>query len=589
MNDSVNPCAGVPPPITQSLNTLIIGLMSSHPTIDQVMTTPASSPPAALPTVPGTRLRILVTDDIDPEGVAVLTAEPSLAVDVLPTLPAADLLERIEEYDALVGRSATRITSELLTRGRKLRVVGRAGVGIDNIAVPVATRLGVAVINAPAGNTIAVAELFFGSMIGLLRHIPAAAASMQAGRWDRSQLLGSELYGRTLGIVGLGRIGSEVAHRAKAFGMTVLAYDPYVPPERFQALQVGRAVSLDELLRSASIVTLHVPLTDETRGMIGRTELAVLPPDAILANLARGGIVQDEALQDALTAGTIRGAILDAFASEPLPPDSPLRRLPNVVLTPHIGASTAEAQRNVAVDVCVAVRDLLVHGELSRSLNLAAALHMSWDALQPALLLARRAAAIGRALLGDRGVQLTRRITLRVGSELAGASGALLSSAALGVMENVVETERLNLISARALAEARGIELALAEPLADDHPYTVEVVAGGGMETLVVGGIAPPGETPRLRRIGAFLVNVAPRQTLVILTNRDVPGVIGHVGTLLGTAGVNIAEYHQARLTQGGDALAAIAVDGTVDERLRRTLLELPDVLSATAVDFRSQ
>ncbi|HEY8062087.1 MAG TPA: phosphoglycerate dehydrogenase [Gemmatimonadales bacterium] len=536
---------------------------------------------------PGTTIRILMTDDVDPEGVAVLAAEPGLTVDVVPTLPPAELLERIEQYDALVGRSATRITPELLTRGRKLRVVGRAGVGVDNISLSEATRLGVAVVNAPAGNTIAVAELFFGCLISLLRHIPSAATSMQAGKWDRSQLLGSELHGKTLGIVGLGRIGGEVAHRAKAFGMTVIAYDPYVPAERFHALQVTRAGSLDELLRTASIVTVHVPLTEETREMIGRRELGLLPAGAVVANLARGGIIQDQALEEALLAGTLRGALLDVYAAEPLPPDARLRTMPNVVLTPHIGASTAEAQRNVAVDVCVAVRDLLLHGEMSRSINLAAVDRRSWDALQPALLLARRAAAIGRALLADRGVQIARRITVRVGSELAGAGGAVLSSAALGVMENVVEGERLNLISARALAEGRGIELAMADPLTDGHPYGIEVTVGGGMETLTVGGIAPLGETPRLTQIGAFAVNVAPRQTLVILTNRDVPGVIGHVGTLLGAANVNIAEYHQARLTQGGDALAAIAVDGTVDETLRRALLALPDVVSATAVDFR--
>jgi D-3-phosphoglycerate dehydrogenase len=536
----------------------------------------------------GDTIRILMTDEVDPEGVAVLTAEPGLTVDVVPTLPAAELLERIDQYHALVGRSATRITAELLTRGTRLRVVGRAGVGVDNIAMPAATRLGVAVINAPAGNTIAVAELFFGSIISLLRYIPDAVVSMREGRWDRSQFLGTELLGRTLGIVGLGRIGSEVARRAKAFGMTVIAFDPYIPVERFQSLQVTRAATLDQLLQVAQIVTLHVPLTDETRNMVGRRELALLPGGAIVANLARGGIVHDEALEEALAGGALRGAILDAFVTEPLPADAPLRRMPNVVLTPHMGASTAEAQRNVAVDVCVAVRDLLLHGELSRSINVASVDQMSWDALQPALLLARRAAAIGRALLGDRGVQIARRLTVRVGSDLAGASGAILSSAAIGIMENVVDVERLNLISAKSLAEGRGIELALAEPLADDHPCAIEVAVGGGMEAITVGGIAPRGETPRLTQIGAFRVNVAPRQTLIILTNRDVPGVIGHVGTLLGDANVNIAEYHQARLAQGGDALAAIAVDGVVDEKLRRALLDLPEVLSATAVDFRS-
>jgi len=531
--------------------------------------------------------RILVTDDIDADGVALLTAEPSFIVDEVPTLPPAELLERIGEYDAIVGRSATRITPELLTRGKKLRVVGRAGVGVDNIALADATRLGVAIINAPAGNTIAVAELFFGSIIGLLRHIPDAVVSMREGRWDRSDFLGTELFGRTLGIVGLGRIGSEVARRAKAFGMIVVAFDPYIPIERFAALQVTRTESLDELLRQSHIVTLHVPLTDETRHMIGRRELALLPDGAIVANLARGGIVEDAALEEALTSNALRGAVLDAFVKEPLSADASLRKLPNVILTPHMGASTAEAQRNVAVDVCVAVRDLLLQGELSRSINLVSVDQMSWDALQPALLLARRAAAIGRALLADRGVQIARRITVRVGSELAGAGSALLSSAAIGIMENVVDIERLNLISAKALAEGRGIELALAEPSPDDHPRSIEVTVGGGMEAISIAGISPVGEPPRLTRIGAFHVNVAPRQTLIILTNRDVPGVIGHVGTLLGEAKVNIAEYHQARLAQGGDALAAIAVDGSVDETLRRALLNIPEVLSATAVDFR--
>ena len=388
-------------------------------TADPVMTAAAPSATSAPPPA-GSAIRILLTDDIDPEGVAVLVAESRLVVDVLPTLPAAELLERIGDYDAIIGRSATRITSELLTRGSKLRVVGRAGVGVDNIALPEATRLGVAVVNAPAGNTIAVAELFFGSLIALLRFIPGAATSMQAGRWDRSQFLGRELFGRTLGIVGLGRIGGEVAHRAKAFGMTVVAYDPYVPAERFHALQVARADSLDDLLRRADILTLHVPLTGETRDMIGRREIALLPTGAIVANLARGGIVRDEALEEALVAGSLRGALLDVFVTEPLPADARLRTMPNVLLTPHMGASTAEAQRNVAVDVCVAVRDLLLHGELSRSINLAAVDRRSWDALQPALLLARSASAIGRALLADRGVPMARRITVRVGSELAG-------------------------------------------------------------------------------------------------------------------------------------------------------------------------
>jgi D-3-phosphoglycerate dehydrogenase len=530
--------------------------------------------------------RVLVTDEIDPDGVAILASEPELSVDVVPTLPAKELLERIGEYDALVGRSATRITEELLQRATRLRVIGRAGVGVDNIALDTATALGVAVINAPAGNTIAVAELFFGTLISLFRNLPHATLSMREGRWDRSKLLGSELKERVLGIVGVGRIGSEIAMRARAFCMDVVGYDPYVSEDRFTSLRVRRTSSLDELLDAADVVTVHTPLNDETTGMIGRRELSRLRPGSYVANLARGGIVDDQALVAALESGHVRGAVLDVFVTEPLPADHPLRRAPNAILTPHIGASTAEAQRNVAVDACVAVRDALLRGDISRSINVAA-VSGEWRELQPAMLVARRAAAVARAILADSGMRAVRRLALRCGSAVVGGSGALLSAAALGVLEGVVESDRLNLINARALAEARGLELSVAESL-QIGPHAVEVSLAGGMQELAVAGEAPPGSAPRLSRIGSFHVDVTPRQTLIVLTNNDVPGVIGRVGTLLGDAAVNIAEYHQARLQQGGEALAAISVDDPVTEEVRRALLQLPDVLSATIVTFRN-
>ncbi|MDF1501565.1 phosphoglycerate dehydrogenase [Roseisolibacter sp. H3M3-2] len=531
--------------------------------------------------------RVLVTDDIDRDGVALLEAEPQLRVDEVPTLPPATLLERIGEYDAIIGRSATKISAELLRHATRLRVVGRAGVGVDNVAMDVATELGVAVINAPAGNTVAVAELFFGTTIGLLRQLGKAWESMRAGRWDRGALMGAELKGKTLGIVGLGRIGGEVAVRAHAFGMELVAYDPYVADARFGALRVRRAASLDDLLDEADIVTVHTPLTDETQGMIGRRELARLRAGAIVCNLARGGIVDDAALQAALEAGHLKGAVLDVFAAEPLAADHPLRHAPNVVLTPHVGANTAEAQRNVAVDVCAAVRDALLRGELSRSMNVAAAAG-GWGELQPAMLVARRAAAVARAILADMGVRAVQRLTVRCGSAVAGGQQLLLSAAALGAVEGVVEHDRLNLINARALAEARGLELTAGES-GTLAPSAIEVSLRGAMQELTVAGAAPNEGAPRLTRIGAFHVDVNPRQSLIVLTNRDVPGVIGRVGTLLGDAGVNIAEYHQARLAQGGEALAVISVDGKVDASVRQRLCELPDVQGASVVRFRGE
>jgi D-3-phosphoglycerate dehydrogenase len=531
--------------------------------------------------------RVLVTDEIDPEGVQLLAAQPELQVDEVPTLPKQALLERIGDYDAIVGRSATRISEELLRKAKRLKVVGRAGVGVDNIALDAATALGIAVINAPAGNTVAVAELFFGVMIGLLRHLPQATQSMRDGKWDRSQLLGSELKGRTLGIVGVGRIGSEIAARAQAFCMEVIGFDPYIADDRFRALRVRRAATLDALLEEADIVTVHTPLNEETKGLIGRRELSILRPGGIVANLARGGIVDDQSLLAALESGHVQGAALDVYQSEPLAADHPIRRAPNVVLTPHIGASTAEAQRNVAVDVCRAVRDALLHGELSRSINVASVAlgDGRWREVQPAMLVAQRAAAVTRAILADQGLRAIRRLSVRCGSAPVDAGDLLLAAAAVGVLEGVVETDRLNLINARTLAEGRGLELSVAEA-ATSHAYSIEVALSGGMQELAVAGNAAPDGSPRLTRIGSFHVDVTPRQTLIVLTNNDVPGVIGRVGTLLGDAGVNIAEYHQARLAQGGEALAAISVDGNVGADIRRQLLELHDVITATIVRF---
>ena len=530
--------------------------------------------------------RVLVTDEIDPEGVALLAAEPKIQVDEVPTLPKEDLLKRIGDYDAIVGRSATRISADLLEKGRNLKVVGRAGVGVDNIALDTATALGVAVINAPAGNTIAVVELFFGTVISLLRHIPRADSSMHAGRWDRSSLLGSEIKGRTLGIVGLGRIGGEVAIRARAFGMEVIAYDPYIAQTRFETLRVQSIASLEALLEQSNIVTVHTPLTDETTGMIGKREIARLPQQAIVVNMARGGIVDEKALLDALNSRHLLGAVIDAYEKEPLAPDHPFRTMPNVLLTPHIGASTTEAQRNVAVDVCIAVRDALLSGELSRSINVAD-VGGQWADVEPALTLARRAAAVGRAILATQGMKVVQRVDVRAGAALGAAKGALLASAARGLLEGTIEQERLNLINARAVAENRGIDLSTTETPAHDSPYTVEVRLSGGMQEIAIAGTAQPGSAPRLTRIGAFHVDVQPRDTLLILTNNDVPGVIGRVGTLLGEAEVNIAEYHQARLAQGGQALAAVSVDGDVSEEIRESLLRLPDVSSAAVVCFR--
>jgi D-3-phosphoglycerate dehydrogenase len=531
-------------------------------------------------------LRLLVTDEIDSDGVDLLRAEPSFVVDEIPTPKPAELLEKIGEYDAFVGRSATRLPAEVLEAATKLKVIGRAGVGTDNIDIPTATRLGIAIINAPGGNTVAVAELFFGTLIGLVRHLPEASSSMREGRWDRSKLLGTELRGRSLGIVGLGRIGGEVALRARAFGMSLCAYDPYVTDERFEMLRVSRSKSLEDLMKASDVVTVHTPLNPETTGMIGAEQIGVLKRGSIIVNMARGGIVEEKALIDALESGFLGGAILDVYSHEPLEATSPLRTLPNVVLTPHLGASTAEGQHNVAVDVCEAVRDALLSGELSRAINVVGGLDGRWEEIRPALVLTRRMATIGRAILADRGSRAVDSISLKVGRDLSEAGNLLVASAAAGALDSIIDGVRLNLVNARSLAENRGIDLSVATAHSQVPDNGGQVTVRCGRNEVVIAGVAPEGSGPRLTRIDGFIVDVTPRRTLLVLTNADVPGVIGRVGTLLGDAQVNIAEYHQARLTRGGDALAAVSVDGEITEAVRQKLLKLPDIKSATAIDF---
>ena len=540
------------------------------------------------------KLHVLVTDDVDPQGVALLRAEPSFDVDERPTRPWKELVGEIGEFDAFIGRSATQLPGELLRHAKRLRVIGRAGVGTDNIDLPTATELGIAVINAPSGNTIAVTELFFGALVSFIRHLPAAFSSMREGRWDRAALLGTELAGRRLAIVGLGRIGTEVAVRARAFGMDLVAYDPYVQNEHFETLGVERAERLDDLLPRADVLTVHTPLTEETRGMIDARALSALPRGAIVVNFARGGIVDQSALIDALTNERLAGALLDVYVKEPLAADSPLRSLPNVLLTPHLGASTAEGQRNVAVDACAAVRDALLVGELSGAVNLSGADRGRWSDLQGALTLARQSSAIARAMLADRGARALDHLTLHVGRQYGDAEALLAAAAAAGALAAITGGDRVNLINARALAAERGIALATvplrgsgggAGTLATDDANVVRVTLRGNGQQLSVGGIALPGAVPRITRIGSFKVDVAPRRTLIVLENADVPGVIGRVGTALGDAGINIAEYHQARMSPGGDALAAISVDGNVTEPVRRELLRVPGVRAATVID----
>lgn len=526
------------------------------------------------------RYRILLADKIPATGLAPLEDGPFDLVESTG-LTGDELRAALAESDAVIIRSTTTLDADALNGTGRLRVIGRAGVGVDNIDVQAATARGIAVFNAPSGNTISAAELTMALMLATMRKVAAADRAMRAGEWDRKRLKGAELHGKTLGLVGAGRIGGEVARRARAFGMRVIAFDPYLQEDRAKQLGITPA-PLDKVLQESDVISLHVPLTDATRGIIGASELARLKPTAVIVNAARGGVLDELALADALREGRIAGAALDVYSTEPLPADHPLRALENVVLTPHIGAATVEAQHNVAYEVAAAVRGALLNEDFSTAINAPAVGGELIRRLQPLMGLATRLGCLGRAL-----APTVQAVEVRyAGGSAEEALRPLTAAALVGVMEEVVGRGGVNLVSALHLAESRGIQIrrVLLDPDADYAEYLELRVAGGGVETRVAGALR--GDHPRIVRIDAYPVDVRPEGVLVLLRNRDVPGVIGHVGTLLGEAGVNIGEYHQGRLEAGGEALAAIALDEKLSHESMEALRQLPEVLSVRQVQL---
>ncbi len=522
--------------------------------------------------------RVLLADSVAAEGLALLRGEPRLQVDDRAGIGKEELLEVVDEYDALIVRSRTRVTADVLERGRRLKVIGRAGIGVDNIDLERATRLGILVLNAPAGNAISAAELTFALLLGLARRIPQADRSVRSGAWERSAFKGVELHGKTLGLVGCGRIGSEVARRARGFGMKVVAYDPFLSPER--AKEIGVAlVTLPDLLEESDFISIHAPLTEETRELIGREELARMKPSAFLLNMARGPIVDERALAEALGARRLAGAALDVFEQEPPPPGHPLLGCEHAVFTPHLGAVTEEAQRSVGIEICRAVRDALLQGDLRTAVNAPGLAGGVLAEVAPLVDLAER---LGRILCGLSRTNYTT-LSVRYSGPRDDALPPIAAAATRGLLCGVVEGP-LNIVNALQVAAERGLSVQRSRSSArGEYGDMIELALGSaGSEApegvvQVAGALAGEGN-PRVVRINEYRVDIVPEGTILILKNRDVPGVIGKVGSILGAAGINIAEYHQARLAAGGDALAAIAVDGRVDRSVIDQLAAIEEV-----------
>ena len=529
------------------------------------------------------RFVVIAADGISLSGLVPLTEDDRFEVLVPDGWTPEEMGKALGRAHGLIVRSATNVNRELLDQAPNLKVVGRAGVGVDNIDLEVATQLGIPVINAPEGNTVSAAELAMALLLTVARNVCWADSSVRSGAWARSQFTGMEIRGKTLGLVGAGRIGIEVAIRAQAFGMETIAHDPYLTEERAKDLGIER-VEFDEVITRADVISLHVPFTPRTEGMIGEAELKAMKPTVVLVNAARGGVIVEDALVAALESGEIAAAALDVYVTEPLPEDSPLRGTKNLLLTPHLGASTAEAQELVASEIARGVSAALLEGDLSKALNAPAIGGEDLEYLRPLMDLAGR---VGRVIgvLGRGGM---KRANISVAGLDEDILGPLTAAAMTGMLTPVVGARNVNYVNALHLAEERDIEITttLQSPR-DDYAKFVEIaLETEDQKVRVAGALLGEQHHPRIVQIDAYELSVQPEGCLIVLRNNDVPGVIGRVGTLLAAHGLNIAEYIQSREAKGGLALAAVSVDGKVSPEFLATLSEDKDILDARAVYF---
>ena len=524
--------------------------------------------------------RVLVTDTIAESGLDILRGAESVELEYRPGLAGSSLLEAVREADALVTRSGTSVTKELLDAGAKLRVVARAGVGFDNVDVNECTRRGVLVINAPTANILSATEHTMAMLLSLCRNIAAADASVRSGEWQRSRFMGRELNGKTLGVIGFGRIGSRVAARAKAFDVKVVAYDPYIPPSVAERAGVD-LVSLERLIEESDIITVHTPLTDETRGMIGTAEIAAMRDGVLLVNCARGGIYQEAALAAALDTGKVAGAAVDVFESEPPAADHPFFRAKNLLLTPHIGANTLEAQDRVAVQTCEMVLEALAGSVFVSAVNLP--FEGRVDETTAAMIRLTEK-------LGKFATQILRGAPLKAGIELWGIDERNIRILSVAAMKGLIEphlSEAVNFVNAETIVASRGIEWSAtlhATPL--DYTNLITVRARSDEHEVSVSGTLFSEKNQRIVGINDFRVEFRPVRNLIYMINRDVPGVVGKVGTILGDREINIAEYNLSRSQDRGVAMAIISIDGTVDTETLNFLRSFREVEEVRLITF---
>jgi D-3-phosphoglycerate dehydrogenase / 2-oxoglutarate reductase len=518
-------------------------------------------------------LKILVSDKLAEEGIAILKAEPGLEVDLKPGIKPEDLKAIIGQYEGICIRSETKLTADILAAPGKLRAIARAGVGVDNVDIPTATRHGIVVMNAPDGNTLSTAELTVGLMLAVSRNIAHACASLKGGKWDKKSYMGNLLAGKTLGIIGLGRIGKAVAKRCLAFEMKVVGYDPFVAGAAGElAKQITIVNTLDELLAQSNIITVHTPLTDETRGIVGKEELAKLPKGALVINAARGGIIDEAALLEALSAGHVAGAGIDVYTQEPVE-DRGLVDHPKVTCLPHLGASSHEAQRNVSIDACRNIVDYLAGRELRGAVNVPAINFAAAGALKPYAELGHR---MGAVLAGMMQGRLKRLVVTYSGDIAREPYNQVTLAVVMGMLQRVASTP-LNQVNALLVAKESGLEIAERTSTATGgYLSKVRVEAEGDKESHSVAGTVFHSRYARITAMDDFSMELRPEGDLVITFNADQPGVIGEVGTVFGKHGINIASMTFGRKTDTKEACLALMLDAVPPAKVLEELRGKP-------------
>ena len=525
-------------------------------------------------------MKVLISDSMSDRCVEIFKSAPGLQVDVNTKLKPEELKKVIKDYHALVVRSATKVTAQIIEAADNLKVVGRAGTGVDNIDMQAATKKGIVVMNTPGGNTITTAEHAMSMLMALARKIPQATASMRKGEWEKKKFEGTEVTSKTLGILGVGNIGSVVADRAQGLRMNVIAYDPYLSQEAANRMGV-ELVSLDELYKKSDFISIHVPLTNETKNLVNKDAFAKMKKGVKIINCARGGIVNEKDLCDAIKAGIVSSAALDVFEKEPTPPDNPLLQMEEVILTPHLGASTAEAQENVAIAIAEQIVDYLIKGTIRNAVNVPSVPAELLANLGPYITLAEKLGIFqGQILKG--GIE---EVTIEYSGDVVSYDVAPVTIAAIkGLLDQLMD-QQVNFVNAPFVAKERGIKvIEIKSSRAIDFASSITIKVKTKEEENLIEGALFGKKEPRIVRIDKFFLDAVPEGYLLVLHNYDKPGVIGNVGTLLGSGNINIARLHLGRQAVGGEAVSVWNIDTPLPTDLLSKLLKLPHMISAKVV-----